>query len=80
MEHVIAGFEASLGYEWLVIRGKAWVYIRILTWKSSHCGVPGHSEPFGKGGRYRCDYNRISQNFRFIFSSPAAYKTRWLGV
>jgi len=72
MEHVIAGFEASLGYEWLVIRGTAWVYTGIVMWKSSNYGVPGHSEPFGRRGRYRCDYNRIFQSFRFTFSSSAA--------
>ena len=39
-----------------------------------------HSGPFGRGDRYRCDYNRLVQRFPFHSSWSAAYKTGGLGL
>jgi len=42
--------------------------------------VPEHSRLFGQGGRYRCDYNRFFQGFRFSSLCSAAYETASSGV
>jgi len=41
--------------------------------------VPGHSGLLGRRGRYRCDYNRLLQGFRFSSSREGAYEAGGLG-
>ena len=47
-------------------------HVKIIT----VCQDSGH---FGRGGRYRCDYYRLFQGFRFISSRSATYETERLG-
>ena len=37
------------------------------------------ADSFGRGGWYRCDYNRLFQGFRFSSSSSPTYETGGLG-
>jgi hypothetical protein len=54
-----------------VLNKQPWTEVK---WLSRHSG------PFGRGDRYRCDYNRLVQRFPFYSSWSAAYKTGGLGL